>query len=173
MLVYLMLIEDEGEKCKFKALYSKYERLMFHVARRILRNETDTEDAVQEAFFEVAKNISKISDVNANKTRSYLIIIVRNEALKIYNAQKKQEKVTADTDFYGIADSYPRLSPLSAAISRMPDDYKELILLKYDNGFTSREIAQMLGTTDGAVRQKLLKAREQLRAELKKEGMGK
>ena len=52
MLVYLMLIEDEGEKCKFKALYSKYERLMFHVARRILRNETDTEDAVQEAFFE-------------------------------------------------------------------------------------------------------------------------
>ena len=169
MLIYMALIDSPSDKSKFYALYAKYEKLFFSIAYNILRNKQDTEDAVQEAFLQLAKNIYKISDIHSNKTRSYLIIIIRNEALKIYNARKKQTDYEFTDYSYGNADSYFLLSPISRAISRLPAEYGQLLLMKYDNGLSSKEIAQITGSTDGAVRQKLHRAKTLLDKELEKE----
>ena len=69
MLIYTALIEDEKEKLRFEALYNKYYRLMFHIARGILNNAEDAEDAVSEAFFSIAENFSKISRESTQKSR--------------------------------------------------------------------------------------------------------
>ena len=45
----LAMVEGPEEQSKFRVLAARYERLMFHVARQILPNEQDAEDAVQEA----------------------------------------------------------------------------------------------------------------------------
>jgi len=50
MLIYLQMIENEEEKLKFIQIYEKYKDLMFYVAKRILGNDADAEDAVHEAF---------------------------------------------------------------------------------------------------------------------------
>jgi len=50
MLIYLQMIENEEEKLKFIQIYEKYKDLMFYVAKHILGNDADAEDAVHEAF---------------------------------------------------------------------------------------------------------------------------
>ena len=65
----LAMVEGPEEQSKFRALAARYERLMFHVARQILPNQQDAEDAVQEAFLAIAKNFSKIFAVDSPKTQ--------------------------------------------------------------------------------------------------------
>lgn len=171
MLVYLQMIPEEKGKRKFRRLHDKYKGLMFYVANRILNNEMDAEDAVHEAFIAISKNISKISDVNANKTRSYVVTIVSNEAKNIYRTKKRHETVGFEEAFMGEKVFGHEMSALAMAMARLPAKYREVLLLKYDNGYKSKEIAKMLGMSDGMVRQTLMKARELLKEELEKEGV--
>lgn len=171
MLVYLQNIPDKRDKRKFRKLYDKYSRLMYSVAYNILHNGSDAEDAVHEAFVAISKNFSKISSLDANKMRSCIVIIVRNKAIDIYNANRRRSTLLLDEAYMGAAASDVDISPLAEAMLRLPEKYRSVIMLKYDNGFKSKEIAQMLGMSDGMVRQTLMKARELLRAELEKEGV--
>lgn len=59
MLLYLQMIEEPEDKHKFQQVHDRYLGLMLHAARRVLGNAQDAEDAVQEAFSAIAKNISK------------------------------------------------------------------------------------------------------------------
>ena len=55
MLIYLQTIESDADKVKFAAVYTRYRDLMFLLAGRILPDPKDREEAVQEAFFAIAK----------------------------------------------------------------------------------------------------------------------
>lgn len=68
MLIYLELLATPEEKDKFQALYERYYGLLLHIANQILRNHHDAEDATQEAFLAVVKNLEKISEVGCPKT---------------------------------------------------------------------------------------------------------
>lgn len=63
MIVYLQMIDTPEEKSKFEKLYYAYRGLMFHVARQVLNNDQDAEDAVSSAFIKIAENIEKILPV--------------------------------------------------------------------------------------------------------------
>ena len=54
MIIYLMSIESQENQRKFVVLYEKYKYLMIKVAKDILKNEHEAEDAVHEAFFKIA-----------------------------------------------------------------------------------------------------------------------
>ena len=81
MLIYLQMIESEEDKSKFIQIYTKYRNLMFHVARQILGNDSDAEDAVHEAFLASLKHLHKFSDVDCPKTRSYFVTIMENKSI--------------------------------------------------------------------------------------------
>ena len=49
--LYLAMIDTDEDRTKFAALYERYSRLMFYIARQILGDEQLSEDAVQEAFY--------------------------------------------------------------------------------------------------------------------------
>lgn len=55
MLIYLQTIEDEADKFKFVSIYTRYRNLMFHIAATFLSDPRDREEAVQEAFYAIAK----------------------------------------------------------------------------------------------------------------------
>ena len=58
---------------------------------------------------------------------------------------------------------------LADVMSRMPARYREILLLRYDNGFTVNEIAQILESTPTAIQRALTRAKDALRKELEKE----
>ncbi|MEG1849972.1 MAG: sigma factor, partial [Oscillospiraceae bacterium] len=68
---------------KFNRLYERYSRGLLGLTLSILRDQAAAEDAVQNAFVCVFKNLDKIDEQNCSKTRAYLIVISRREAFKL------------------------------------------------------------------------------------------
>ena len=66
--LFLTLIEETTEKEKFEVLYYRYRDLMHYIAMAILHDEHLAEDAVQEAFFRVARNFHKVGAVESLRT---------------------------------------------------------------------------------------------------------
>ena len=83
MLVYLAMIDSPEDQSKFERVYHKYRYLMLHIAKQILHNHHDAEDAVHQAFVAIIENIEKISDVDSPKTRSFVVIITERKEKKI------------------------------------------------------------------------------------------
>lgn len=86
---YLALLDTAEDKSRFEELYLTYRQDMYKTAFAILRSPQSAEDAVHEAFMIVIGKLNKISEINCPQTRAYLIIIVKNLALKMYNEVKK------------------------------------------------------------------------------------
>ena len=86
---YLQLLETEEELQKFTQLYETYRKLMHWTAEGILHDEHLAEDAVHEAFLRIIQNFHQIREIPCPKTRSFVVIIVRNVAL---NMQKKRKR---------------------------------------------------------------------------------
>ena len=61
MFLYLAMIDSDADKSKFEILYSEYKNLMYYTANRILRNSSDAEDVVHQAFLKVIEILDTIS----------------------------------------------------------------------------------------------------------------
>lgn len=169
VLTFTFAADTAQQREKLERLYDRYGGLMHHVAMSILRNRSDADDAVQEAFYSIFKNIGKISSISDNKTRSLIVIITEHKALDIYRARERNATLNYDEAFMGAKTREYEMSSLAMAMSRLPKDVQNILLLKYDNGYSSREISAFLGISDNSVRQMLYKARRMLEKELEKE----
>ncbi len=83
MALYFQKDDPASERQKFREIYENYRRLMYQVAYEILKNHEDAEEALQEAFFRISKNISKISDTFCPQTKNYVVIICKKVALSM------------------------------------------------------------------------------------------
>lgn len=144
MLLYLQLIDTPEDKTKFEIIYEEYRGLMFYIARNILHNPQDAEDAVHNAFVKIAENMDRISEAICPRTKSFVTIIVENKAIDIY---RKRQKIRFE-EYEGNACEYKidleQKQAVAECILRLPLRYREVILLKYYHGYSLKEIAQIL-----------------------------
>ncbi|AUS97129.1 RNA polymerase subunit sigma-24 [Clostridium thermosuccinogenes] len=170
MLLFLATIKDENSKKKLEALYLKYKKDMFNVAYRILDDYQLAQDAVQTAFINIMDNLDKIENIYCNKTRAFVIIIVRNISINLYKKRKKHillediddtlpddkqmiDEMIIDADI---------LSKISSKIRELRPDYSDIISLKYFYHYSDDEIARLLNITPGNVRVRLHRAKQRL-----------
>jgi len=172
--VYLAMLDGEEEKSKFELLYLTYRKLMFHVANGILNDEGLAEDAVHQAFLKILKNFDKVGEISCHKTRSYVVIIVRNAAINMYNSRKRHSAVPIKEAAFCAAGNFPEqtenLDGLAKAVLKLPAIYKDALKLKYVQEFSNAEIAGMLGISESAVRKRLERARRMLEEIMGREG---
>lgn len=96
MLIYLTMCGSNADSSKFELLYKNYKASMFKIANAILKNVDLAEDAVQQSFMKIIKNLHKIDDVFSNKTRALIVIIVKNTSIDIYRRRKKNYAVSLE-----------------------------------------------------------------------------
>ncbi len=171
MLIYLQAIESDEEKTLFEQVYLHYRGLMFYVANQILRNDRDAEDAVHQAFVSLAENISKISEAVCPKTRSYVVTIAENKAIDLYRRKKRLTEEELDGRAVGLPAPRSGDGSLAAAIASLPPRWREVILLRYDSGYTSAEVAKMLGQSAASVQKLEQRAKARLKKILEEEGI--
>ena len=147
MLVYLQMIDSPVEQSKFEKIYTRYADLMYAAAFSILRNEHDAEDAVHHAFVKIVENLQKISDPECPKTRGYIVTIVENTAINLYRKKKRHPAVPFDEATVGLTVEYSGANELARCMAQLPARYRQVLLLKYHHGYSTREIAKMLGLT--------------------------
>ena len=170
MLIYLQMIEDEADRTKFEQVYLHYRNLMFHVANDILNDWQEAEDAVHQAFIAIAKHIDGVSEAICPRTQGFVVTIVTNKAIDIYRAKKRRVVRPLEEDTVKLCFRTTG-SPVADAIARLPERYREVILLKYDAGYTNQEVADLLGKTYESIHSLDRRAKQALREELAKEGI--
>lgn len=168
--LYLSLLDTPEEKSKFEQLYRLYRQDMFKMAYGILENKYDTEDAVHEAFMRVMKKLTKISEINCPQTHAYLLIIVKNTALKILKKRKKTTDVDTDTieiaDDFGLEEyviSNMEVERIKHILEQLSDDYYEVLFLELFMEFSISDIAEQLGLTYENTKKRLQRAKKKFK----------
>lgn len=157
------------EADKLEALYITYRQIMFYVSYSILHDIPTAEDAVQQAFLRVMDHLEKISDTDCPQTKNFMVIIVKNIALNLYNARRKKGTVSFDeVEGWLLASprdeirDYEDAQQLEDLMSRLPESYRDALMLRYDNGYSAAEIAALLQISEENVKKRLQRARARL-----------
>lgn len=172
MFIYLSLIDSEEDISKFESLYNTYKQRMFYIAKDILKDEYLAEDAVHMAFLRIIKNLNKIEDVNSHKTKGLVVIIVKNISIDIYRKNKKEKEKIDLLEQELVFNSYEtiddnRISDLEIAITKLPETYKQVFLLKFSHDLSDNEIGDILDIKSDNVRKRISRGREKLKDILK------
>ena len=160
MLVYLQALSDEQERASFESLYLRYRSLMLSVARKFLSEPQDAEDAVHQAFLSILKNFNKISTIDCPETRAFVVIIVERKALDILRT--RQKTVPLEEMEHGVEIPLPGDNGLADALAKLPARYRQVLLLRFAYGYTTRELAKEFGMTQSAVQKLVWRAKEAL-----------
>lgn len=166
MMMFLSVIETPQDKSRFQQLYDKYLNLVMWISMQKLNNTTLAEEAVQDTFMYIAKNFSKVGDIDSEATKNYIATIANGFAINKYNKENKSDSVFYDDTYKNINESdfeSYSLVELKSAINALSDENKNYFYLKYVYGCSSREIAKMYGISPELVRKRLQLAKQKIR----------
>lgn len=161
--LFLAALENDRDRERFRALYDRYGPRMERTALRILRDQSDAEDAVQNAFLQVIRHFEKIDSIPCEELPFWLVSIVKNEALTILRKRKRElsfEDWDAVTETAEDVSSYHELVDL---VQRLPETYRAVLEMKLLLGYPDKEIAARLGLTETAVSTRANRGRALLR----------
>jgi RNA polymerase sigma-70 factor (ECF subfamily) len=142
----------------------------YNLARWLMRNETDAEDLVQEAYL---RAFNHFAGFRGGDGRAWLLTIVRNSC---YDRLKKNGSRGQDTDFdeavhsAGQQSSSPealliveeRVELVRDSLAELPAEYREVLVLRELEQLSYREIADIAGIPLGTVMSRLSRARQRL-----------
>lgn len=119
------------------------------------------------AFLSLIENLKKISDVKCPKTRAYIVIITERKAIDIIRSRSKLVDMEFWESTYGIEIPLPGDHGLADAMARLPAAYRDILLLRYYNGYSVREISSMLHIKKDTAQKQLWRAKAALQKHLK------
>ena len=169
LIIYISMLETEEDKDIFIQLHDEYSGAMYNRAYSILRDTALAEDVVQESFIRILKNFEKIEKKKCPQTRKYFVNIVRTISIDVYRKNKKQQTISFDEFEATIIDEFANTEDilegeeLETHLLKLPKSYYIIMSLKYDDGYSYKEIAEILSITEENVKKRLLRARIKLR----------
>lgn len=172
---YLVLIEDDAKKKIFEDLYNNNKRKMLYVAKSVLHDDFEAEDAVHDAFIGIARNIHVIENADSDTAVAYLACAVRHACYTIINKKKKLGTVSSELidmypedRFMNLVNNIEKADMIENALKKIDFIYSDTIALYYGCDMTTETIAGILGCSEAAVRQRLSRGRKLLAEEIMK-----
>jgi RNA polymerase sigma-70 factor (ECF subfamily) len=164
----------------FEKLMARYEKRIYNLALRMLRDPDDAREVLQETFLKVYDNLEKFRGEAQLSTWIYRIAM--NEALMRIRKEKHRPRSLEIVDEEGerrdmdVVDWSPRPverlltkelgGELDRAIARLPEDYRGAFLLRDVEGLSNEQIAKAMKLSVPAVKSRIHRARVFLRNEL-------
>ena len=159
-----------GNGADFEVLISRYERAVYNLALRMLRNVEDAKDATQEAFFKAYRSLRTFK--TGAKFSTWILAIAYNASCDRLAKRRR----FSDAELPERADPGPgpgeeaeredEAQALRYAIDQLPDKYRAVITLYHLQGKQYDEIATILGVPMGTVKTHLFRAKDLLRRRL-------
>jgi len=127
-------------------------------------NVTEAEDVVQESYVKAFRALGEGQFDARSRVETWLHRIVVNASLdaRRKRVRAKEDEIDSSRGAEGSAEASVALRELSGWLDALPDDQHAALLMKAD-GMSATEIGAILGCTEGAVEQKLVRARATLR----------
>ena len=174
---------QRGDKRAFDLLVAKYQRKLFRLLSRLIRDQAEIEDVAQEAFIKAYRALPNFRGESAFYTWLYRIAI--NTAKNYLVAQGRRAPTRTETeiedaenfddgDSLRTEDTPERMllskqvaEAVNRAIERLPEDLRTAIVLRELEGLSYEEIAESMNCPIGTVRSRIFRAREAVAEELR------
>lgn len=166
-----------GDLQKFELLMRRYNQRLYRVARAILPNDAEAEDAVQQAYANAYRQLRQFE--GRSQFATWLTRIVVHEALSRRRRLRVRSIERSDTCVHDVASAqhdperHLYVTQLGAllrsAVDALPDSYRVVFVLREIDGLTTTETAQRLALTEGATKARLHRAKGLLRRSLEGE----
>lgn len=166
----------QGDQAALGALYDRYNRPCYSLARRILGDERLAEDVVQEVFLVLWRDPSRF-DATRGAFATWLLSTTHHKAVDAVRREENHRKRRASSEVLATFESEApsvedmawagvRRTRVQAALGTLPDAQREALGLAYFGGYTQREIAGLTGIPLGTVKTRMLAGMRRLREEL-------
>ncbi len=167
-----------GDERAFRALLEKYERAVFSICLRMVRNRDEATDLSQESFIKVFASLDRYNPAYAFS--SWLFKITSNQCID-HLRKRRVDTLPMDQPIdgekgeiqrqYAAPDPTPeealvrgeKMSRLEAAIDQLPEHYRIMLILRHQEDLSYEEIADHLSIPLGTVKARIHRAREMLK----------
>jgi len=174
---------QRGDKAAFDLLVSKYQRKIFRLLSRLIRDQAELEDVAQEAFIKAYRALPNFRGDSAFYTWLYRIAINTAKNHLVSQGRRAPTTTEADIEEAETFDDGDHLRDLNTpesmlltkqvgeavnrAIDQLPEDLRTAIVLREIEGLSYEEIAESMSCPIGTVRSRIFRAREAIAQELK------
>lgn len=161
-----------GDRALFAIIVRRYNQRLYRLARAVLRNDVEAEDAVQDAYLRAFAQLAQLAD--PSRFVKWISRILLHEVWALLRRRRQQTHSTASAAA-GVLERRPvtdpeaqlvnkrRVALLEAAIDRLPLGYRAVFMLREVEGMSVQQTAECLNLTIGAVKTRLHRARAALR----------
>ena len=161
-LVELVAQQDAGA---LEALYDRYGRAAYSLARRILTEETLAQDVVQEVFLSLWRDARRF-DAGRGTVATYLLSMTHHRAVDVVRREENLRRWRTSDEGLELApdpkarvedevEASERRAEVRAALKDLPDPQRQALLLAYFGGYTQREVAALVGVPLGTVKTRM------------------
>jgi RNA polymerase sigma-70 factor, ECF subfamily len=174
---------QRGDKAAFDLLVVKYQRKIFRLLSRLIRDSAEVEDVAQEAFIKAYRALPNFRGESAFYTWLYRIAINTAKNWLVSQGRRAPTSTEADIEEAETFDDGEHLRDLNTpdamlltkqvanavnrAIERLPEDLKTAIVLRELEGLSYEEISETMNCPIGTVRSRIFRAREAIAEELR------
>ena len=157
-----------GDAAAFQIIVAGTSDRLVRLAARLLGNISDAEDVVQEAYVKAYRALVADQFDGRSSMTTWLYRIVTRTAIDVLRSSKRRKQTDsmpeASFDGAGLAEARLALAELADLLDALPEDQRVAIVLKSVEGLSTGEMAKILDCSEGAVEQRLVRARATLRA---------
>jgi RNA polymerase sigma-70 factor (ECF subfamily) len=152
-----------GDLAAFELLMRQYERLVLATALRLLGNLEDAQDASQEVFLKLYRNLKKLE--NADHIPAWLYRVTVNVC---HDIGRKRKPVASVDEAEPLAAADPpddndRRRALMLSLRRLSAHERAAVVLRDLEGLSTVEVARILGSSEATVRSQISQARAKMR----------
>ena len=171
---FVSLIETEtpAERERLRTFYEKYERTIYNIAYAYTADRYDAEEVTQTVILKVARHADSIDLTDSERTPVYVTHITRNLAVSY---MKEKNEAFVPPDLYPDPIPGPKEEPVAdehyramyRVLAEMPSELRDVLTFYFLDGFTFREIADVLSRSVSTVRAQYHKGMRILRQKLR------
>ncbi len=167
------------KKREFVKFYDKYVSRIYRFVRLKVNSSQDSEDLVSEAFFKFWGNINENKD-KIDNPRALLYKIANNLVIDFYRKKSRTEvsldpedsvlaKIEAKANLSKKANLDADMVQIRKALKKLKNEHQDIIIWRYLDDFSVKEIAQITEKPEGTVRVQVHRALKSLKSKLSKE----
>ena len=176
-LVELVAQQDAGA---LEALYDRYGRAAYSLARRILTEETLAQDVVQEVFLSLWRDARRF-DAGRGTVATYLLSMTHHRAVDVVRREENLRRWRTSDEGLELepdpkarvedeVEASERRAEVRSALAELPAAQREALLLAYFGGYTQREVAALVGVPLGTVKTRMAAGMRKMKAALRDAG---